>query len=104
MKWILGAVGVAILFTFVVGIGFQNYMENSRPTSPSCRTNLLWLAEAKKAWAEDKNKSTNDIPSDAHLFGATSYMRVRPECPGGGTYTIGAVAEKPRCSIRGHTI
>jgi hypothetical protein len=27
-----------------------------------------------------------------------------PACPGGGTYTIGTVGEKPTCGIAGHVL
>ena len=79
-------------------------MEKSRPTAPSCRSNLQMLIEAKRAWAEEKHKTTSDFPIDADLFGPTSYLRVKPKCAAGSIYTIGSIAEKPRCSIPGHTI
>jgi len=32
-----------------------------------------------------------------------TYIKKEPSCPSGGTYTLGTVIEKPRCSIPGHT-
>lgn len=59
---------------------------------------------AKNAWALENHKTTNDVPTDADLFGDASYIRAKPACPLGGTYTLGATGEKPRCSIPGHTV
>ena len=55
-------------------------------------------------WAMENNIVTNAIPTDAELFGPLKYIREKPACLAGGTYTLGAVGEKPRCAIPGHTI
>jgi len=53
----------------------------------------------------EHRKTTNDIPPDFDLFGAApALMREKPTCPSGGSYTIGRVGEKPRCSVTGHTL
>lgn len=69
-----------------------------------CISTLKMLQGAKDTWALENHKTTNDVPADADLFGATSYIREKPTCPLGGTYTLGATGEKPRCSIPGHTV
>ena len=69
-----------------------------------CRDQLKSIEGAMRTWMLEKRKTTNDVPADSDLFGATLYVREKPECPNGGTYTIGKVGEKPRCSIKGHTI
>ena len=45
---------------------------------------------------------STDTPKDSELFGATLYIRDKPLCPAGGTYTIDAVDTKPSCNITGH--
>ncbi len=69
----------------------------------SCINNLKQIDLAKRMWATDNNKQNTDIPTESDL------QRYLPNhsiftCPQGGTYTIGAVGEKPRCSIPGHQL
>jgi len=71
----------------------------------TCRANLQMLQSAKETWMLEHRKTTNDIPPDFDLFGAApALMREKPTCPSGGSYTIGRVGEKPRCSVTGHTL
>jgi hypothetical protein len=75
------------------------------PHSPStaCINNLRQIDGAKQQWALENRKGTNDIPSAAEI---SLYLRRQeiPKCPGGGVYTLGPVAESPRCSITGHVL
>jgi hypothetical protein len=66
--------------------------------------NLRSIQGSKETWMLENRKSTNDIPADSDLFGETLYIREKPACPSGGTYTIGRVQEKARCSVKGHTM
>ena len=61
------------------------------------------IQAAKEVWAIEHKKADAEIPSDSDIFGNSGYMRVQPVCPLGGTYTLGAVTQHPRCSIPGHT-
>ena len=70
----------------------------------ACVSNLRTLEGAKGTWALENNKMSNAVPKDTDLFGDTKYIREKPVCPSRGTYTLGSVAEKPRCSIPSHTI
>jgi len=42
-----------------------------------------------------------EIPNADDIFGNDAYIRVEPICPDGGAYKLGAVREKPTCSIGG---
>jgi len=92
---------LAFAFIFLVLPGTTRDRPN--PTQ-RCRGNLSQIELVKKMWAEDEGKSTNDAPTEADLYGTNSFLREKLACPVGGTYTIGFVGEKPRCSIPGHTI
>ena len=70
----------------------------------ACQTNLVAITTAKAAWAKKENKPNDVIPADSDLFGLENSAFVKPTCPSLGTYTLGSVSEKPRCSIPGHTI
>ena len=74
------------------------------PQRSGCISNLKMMEGAKATWALENHKPTNAVPTDADLFGPALYIREKPQCPGNGTYTLGAVSEKARCSIRGHTL
>ena len=65
--------------------------------------NLKMLEGAKATWALEHAKGTNDIPIWSDVVGETNYIRSLT-CPEGGTYTLGALGQPPRCSIRGHVI
>src|SRR5882724_2270044 len=75
----------------------------ARTTSASnaCINNLRQIDGAVQQWALDRNASTNDVPTWADLVGANRYISEMPVCPQGGTYSLGRVADRPRCSIGG---
>jgi len=70
----------------------------------ACISTLKAIDGAKANWALDMKKSDADVPTDADLFGADKYIDPKPTCPAGGTYTIGAVREKPSCSVAEHAL
>jgi len=70
----------------------------------ACINNLKTIEGAKSIWALENKKGDADVPTDADLFGATSQISKKPDCPGNGTYTIGAVSEKPTCSAPDHAL
>jgi hypothetical protein len=41
-------------------------------------------------------------PTDTDLFGKTSYIVHKPDCPASGVYTLNAVEEKCTCSMVAH--
>ena len=69
----------------------------------ACRANLRNIAAAKGVWALENKKTDATVPTDADVFGPAKYIREKPTCPSGGTYTLGSVAKHPLCSIPGHT-
>lgn len=68
----------------------------------ACISNLYTLQMVKRAWAVENRKSTNEVPTDADLF--PLYIEVKPTCPEGGTYTLGAVDEPAKCSVPRHKL
>jgi len=68
----------------------------------ACIANLKTIEGAKGVWALEMKKSDSDVPGDADLFGANNNIRDKPTCPAGGTYNLGAVAEKPTCTVADH--
>ncbi len=69
-----------------------------------CVAHLKQIEGAKATWALEHRKQPTDVPTDSDLFGTNRYIFVKPKCPAGGNYTLGAVSENPRCSIPSHTL
>lgn len=83
---------------------------NLRRTPPDreCANNLQLINGAKVTWALDRNKSPADVPTWTDI---SPYMsrdgrdtNIILKCPSGGVYTLGAVSNKPTCSIPGHVL
>jgi hypothetical protein len=78
------------------------YTRCAYPASSDCINNLRQIDAAKQQWALEKRKETNDIPS---MMDIAQYIHGGvPKCRGGGVYTLGPVADSPRCSITGHVL
>ncbi|HET7626086.1 MAG TPA: hypothetical protein VFM25_12555 [Verrucomicrobiae bacterium] len=67
----------------------------------ACINNLRRIEGAKQQWALEHNMPEASIPTESDLL---PYLRAMPTCPAGGHYTIGAVNEKPTCSIPDHKL
>jgi hypothetical protein len=90
----------------IAGLHFVNsYGGPHFPHSPStaCINNLRQIDGAKQEWALEKHKGTNDVPVPADISPYLLHQEI-PKCPVGGVYTLGPVAESPRCSIAGHVL
>jgi hypothetical protein len=72
--------------------------------SMACVTNLKTIEGAKSVWAIENQKTTDDALTDSDLFGPDKTIREKPLCPQGGTYKLGRAGEKPKCSVKGHTL
>ena len=70
----------------------------------ACIANLKALEGAKAVWALENRKNDADVPGDGDLFGTEKTISRKPECPGGGTYDIRAVADKPTCTVAEHAL
>jgi len=106
-KSVLVGIPVAFLFATVLIPNFIG--PRYEWVTISCVNGLRLIDQAKKKWAYENKKKTNDVPTEDDLrplcpiiSGTTNSLR----CPGGGTYTIGAVGAPPRCSMagEGHTL
>ncbi|HEY0455786.1 MAG TPA: prepilin-type N-terminal cleavage/methylation domain-containing protein [Verrucomicrobiae bacterium] len=98
---------VVAIIGLLAAIAIPNFVK-ARATSQknSCIANLKQLDGAKHSWALEQKKSATDTPVDTDLFGATLYIKDKPACPGGGTYTLNDVGTKTSCSLStdGHSL
>src|SRR5437868_4053631 len=76
-----------------------------RTTSPrnACINNLRFLDGTKQEWALEHKKTNGPVALDDVLpYYKIEWRAGMLHCPAGGTYTLGSVGEKPRCSVAGH--
>ena len=65
----------------------------------SCYANLSAIDGAKQTWAAEHGKTNGAAVTQADLL---PFLRKMPECPKGGSYTIGLIGEPPKCSFLEH--
>lgn len=72
----------------------------------ACINNLRLIDAAKQQWALEQRKTPADTPTwdDLRPYLGHGPNGDLPVCPGGGTYTIATVAEKPTCNVPGHVL
>lgn len=94
---ILTLVGIFLAINLVLGIRWFIAARSTKAANP-CVNNLRQIEGAKQQWALENHKVTNDIPVWDDIL---PYLREKPVCPDGGTYTLGRVGERSTCSIGG---
>lgn len=73
----------------------------------ACIANLKQIEGAKANWALETKQLDSATPGDTDLFGSSAYIKVKPDCPGGGAYSLATVGNRPTCSLGstgGHTL
>ena len=98
---------VVAIIGLLAAIAIPNFVKaRTLSQKNACIANLKQVDGAKATWALEMKKTTTDSPADSDLFGATLYIKDKPECPGGGTYTLLTVAEKVTCTLTtsGHSL
>jgi competence protein ComGC len=96
--------GLALfLVPMMAAIAIPNFVK-ARETAQrnGCINNLRRIEGAKELWALEHPGSTNNAPTMQDL--SQYFKGTKLECPTGGTYSINAVGEPPRCSIPKHRL
>ena len=68
-----------------------------------CHYNLRFIDSAKQQWAVENRKTTNNPPptlDDIRVYIGRGSNDMVPVCPCGGTYTIGRLDQKAKCSLK----
>jgi prepilin-type N-terminal cleavage/methylation domain-containing protein len=95
---------VVAIIGLLAAIAIPNFIKARQASQKAaCVANLRTIDGAKATWALEQRKTNTDVPTDADLFGPTSYIREKPSCPAGGSYTLSQVDLKPTCTIADHT-
>ncbi len=99
---------VVAIIALLAAIAIPNFVKARTASQRSaCIANLKQMGGAKATWSMEQKKTNTDTPQDSEIYGATLYIRQKPECPGGGVYTIGQVDANPVCTLGasdGHTL
>ena len=96
---------VVTIIGLLAAIAIPNFVKARNLSQQSgCIENLRQLNCAKTTWALERNQNGTTVPNDSDLFGATLYLRAKPECPAGGNYTLQSVGTRPECDVAGHTL
>ncbi|HUR47368.1 MAG TPA: prepilin-type N-terminal cleavage/methylation domain-containing protein [Candidatus Saccharimonadales bacterium] len=90
---------VVAIIGLLAAIAIPNFVKaRTLSQKNACIANLKQVDGAKATWALEMKKNAGDIPGDADLFGATLYIKDKPTCPGGGTYSLQDVSLKTSCT------
>lgn len=96
---------VVAIIGLLAAVAIPNLVKaRKQATTTACINNLKTIDGAKGIWALENKKGDADIPTDADIFGPDKNIREKPVCPGGGTYDMKAVSEKPTCTVPGHAL
>jgi prepilin-type N-terminal cleavage/methylation domain-containing protein len=95
---------VVAIIGLLAAIAIPNFIKARQASQKAaCVANLRTMDGAKATWALEQKKNNGDVPTDSDLFGATSYIREKPSCPAGGTYSLNQVDQKPTCTVPDHS-
>jgi competence protein ComGC len=101
---VLLAVSIPIV-GLLAAIAVPNFIKARQSSQrAACVANLRMIDGAKMTWALENKKTARDVPADSELFGPTLYVKEKPTCPAGGTYTLNTVESKPTCTVAEHSI
>ena len=94
---------VVAIIGLLAAIAVPNYVgARKKAQQGACIRNLQQIDGAKEQWALEKKKSAGSPVVDAEV---NDYIKNGgPKCPGGGTYTYGAVDTSPACTVEGHAL
>lgn len=93
---------VVVIMATILAIAMPSFArarDNSK--AKACQYNLKQIMCAKERWAMDNNRGPLDTPLMTELAIPGVYVKGTPQCPSGGTYTVGRLDELPTCSIGG---
>src|SRR3954453_3348165 len=82
---------VVAIIGLLAAIAIPNFVKaRTASQKNACIANLKQMHGAKATWALEMKQNGSAVPGDAELFGSTCYIKDKPSCPGGGSYTITA--------------
>lgn len=96
---------VVAIIGLLMAIAIPNFLKTRTSTQNNiCKENLAQVESAKQIWGVENNKKTGDVPADADIFGTSAYIKIKPVCPMGGLYDLGAIGAPATCTVEGHSL
>jgi prepilin-type N-terminal cleavage/methylation domain-containing protein len=98
---------VVAIIGLLAAIAIPNFVKaRTASQKNACIANLKQMDGAKATWALEQKKTSSSTPAETDLFGPDAYIKDKPSCAGGGTYTLGNVDTKTACSLStsGHSL
>lgn len=96
---------VVAIIGLLLAIAVPNFLKSRQlAQSRACINNLRQIQASKQVWGVEKSKAGTDVPTDEDLIGPTLYLKLKPVCPAGGTYSYNALSAPVTCSVEGHTL
>ena len=96
---------VVAVLGILVGMAFPNFLKSrTNAQKQICIENLSQIESAKQIWGVENGRTDGDEPGDTDLFGLTSYMKRRPNCPAGGDYDLTSIGVNATCTIPGRSL
>ncbi|MDD4013124.1 MAG: prepilin-type N-terminal cleavage/methylation domain-containing protein [Candidatus Omnitrophica bacterium] len=94
---------VVAVISLLAAVALPNFRRAQRQAQANvCIANLKHIDDAKALWAIEEGAASSAVPVWEDLV--PDYFNRAPECPAGGTYTLGAVDEYPACDVEGHEL
>jgi general secretion pathway protein G len=91
---------VVAIIGLLAAIAIPNFVKaRAASQKNACIANLKQIEGAKANFALEAKLQNTDAVATTDIYGTDKYIRIEPECPGGGTYTLGTVEEIPSCSL-----
>ena len=88
---------LTVVVLYLLAIAIPNYLPPRVVSAKNaCVVNLEFIERRKIEWAAKTNRKADSIPTAEELFGTNGLICL---CPAGGTYHIGALNQKPTCSL-----
>ncbi len=96
---------VVAIIGLLAAVAIPNLVKARKSSAQTaCISNLKAIEGGKAQWALENKKNDGDVPSDGDIFGPDKIIARKPDCPSGGTYNLGSVADKPTCTVTGHAL
>ncbi len=96
---------VIAIIGLLTAVAVPNIIRNrTYAQQQACIKNLSTIETAKQMWGVELGKKDGDQPTEAELIGPTLYIKVKPVCPGGGSYDLKPIGSTVTCTLAGHTL
>jgi prepilin-type N-terminal cleavage/methylation domain-containing protein len=96
---------VVAIMGIILGVALPAFLKSrTQARKQVCIENLSQIESAKQQFGLEANKKQGDPVADGDIFGSNSYIKVKPNCPGGGLYDLTVIGTPATCTLEGHSL